>query len=81
MHKRLQFIVMKPEKINTSQEDLFRRRLSSQLNPRDPLFILSHQINWGIFEEAFGGHYAEGPGQPPQPIRLIVGLSEVGAHV
>jgi IS5 family transposase len=65
---------MKAQKINTSQEDLFKTRLSSQLNPRDPLLILSHQINWSYFEEAFGVHYAEGPGQPPKPIRLIVGL-------
>lgn len=65
---------MKAQKINTSQEDLFKTRLSSQLNPREPLFILSHQINWSLFEEAFGAHYAEGPGQPPKPIRLIVGL-------
>lgn len=65
---------MKPEKIDTSQEELFKTRLSIQLNPHNPLFILSHQINWSIFEEAFGVHYSVGPGQPPKPIRLMVGL-------
>lgn len=65
---------MKAQKINTSQDDLFKTRLSSQLNPRDPLFILSHQINWAVFEEVFGVHFPAGPGQPPKPIRLIVGL-------
>ena len=65
---------MKAQKINTSQDDLFKTRLSTQLNPRNALFILSHQINWSFFEEAFGVHFPEGPGQPPKPIRLIVGL-------
>lgn len=65
---------MKPEKINTAQSELFKTRLSNQLNPRDPLFILAHQINWSVFEDAFGSLYRAGPGQPPKPIRLMVGL-------
>jgi IS5 family transposase len=40
----------------------------------DPLFILASQINWTTFEEEFGAHYTPGPGQPPKPIRLMVGL-------
>jgi len=65
---------MKPKKINTAQSDLFKNRLSNQLNPRDSLFILGNQINWSIFEDAFGIEYTDGPGQPPKPIRLMVGL-------
>ena len=65
---------MKPKKIETAQSELFMSRLSNQLNPKDPLFILSGQINWSSFEEDFGSHYREGPGQPPKPIRLMVGL-------
>jgi len=65
---------MKPNKIDTSQSELFKSRLSTQLNPKDPLFILSHQINWSIFEKEFGAFYRAGPGQPPKPIRLMVGL-------
>jgi IS5 family transposase len=65
---------MKPEKINTAQSELFKSRLSSQLNPKDPLFILSHQINWSFFEEECGVLYSDGSGQPPKPIRLMVGL-------
>lgn len=49
-------------------------RLSNQLNPRDPLFILTGQINWSAFEESFGSHYTSGPGQPPKPVRLMIGL-------
>lgn len=65
---------MKPKKTNIAQSELFMNRLSNQLNPRDPLFILAGQINWAIFEEAFGAQYTDGPGQPPKPIRLMVGL-------
>lgn len=65
---------MKPNKTDTSQFELFKSRLSNQLNPRDPLFVLSHQINWSAFEEQFGPLYKDGPGQPPKPVRLMVGL-------
>jgi IS5 family transposase len=65
---------MKPLKINTAQCELFKSRLSNQLNPKVPLFILAGQINRSIFEETFGAEYEEGPGQPPKPVRLMVGL-------
>jgi transposase, IS5 family len=65
---------MKPTKTATSQTELFRERLSNQLNPREPLFILAGQINWSVFEETFGAEFTDGPGQPPKPIRLMVGL-------
>lgn len=65
---------MKPAKIDTSQTELFRERLSNQLNPREPLFALAGQINWSVFEDSFGKEFTDGPGQPPKPIRLMVGL-------
>lgn len=65
---------MKPSKISTSQSELFQNRLSNQLNPKDPLFILSGQIQWSFFEELFGRNFKDGSGQPPKPIRLMVGL-------
>ncbi|MGL4371324.1 MAG: transposase, partial [Alphaproteobacteria bacterium] len=65
---------MKPSKTDTSQGDLFKERLSNLLNPRDPLFILAGQINWCELEECFGSSFKDGPGQPPKPIRLMVGL-------
>jgi IS5 family transposase len=65
---------MKPTKTDTSQTELFRTRLSNQLNPREPLFVLAGQINWSFFEESFGAEFTDGPGQPPKPIRLMVGL-------
>lgn len=65
---------MKPSKISTAQSELFQSRLSVQLNPKDALFILSGGINWSFFEDLFGRDFKEGPGQPPKPIRLMVGL-------
>ena len=65
---------MQPNKTDTSQSELFKNRLSNQLNPKDPLFILAHQITWSVFEQEFGSFYRAGPGQPPKPIRLMVGL-------
>jgi IS5 family transposase len=65
---------MKASKIDTAQSDLFKNRLSNQLNPKDPLFIMASEINWSFFEEVFSSHYPEGPGQPPKPIRLMIGL-------
>ncbi len=49
-------------------------RLSNQLNPKDPLFIMAGEINWSFFEEAFSAYYPDGPGQPPKPVRLMIGL-------
>jgi IS5 family transposase len=65
---------MKPSKIDTAQSNLFMNRLSNQLNPRDPLFIMASQVNWSFFEEAFSASYSDGPGQPPKPVRLMIGL-------
>jgi hypothetical protein len=38
------------------------------------LFLLSHRINWQLFEDAFSKHYNEKKGAPSKPIRLIVSL-------
>lgn len=65
---------MKPNKIDTAQSNLFMNRLSNQLNPRDPLFMMASEVNWSFFEEAFSSHYPDGPGQPPKPVRLMIGL-------
>lgn len=65
---------MKPSKIDSAQSNLFMNRLSKQLNPKDPLFIMANKINWSFFEEVFSTHYSDGPGQPPKPVRLMIGL-------
>jgi IS5 family transposase len=61
-------------KIDNSQSKLFQNRLSAQLNLRHPIFIMSAQIDWNYFEQEFGLLYKDVAGQPPKPIRLMVGL-------
>lgn len=65
---------MKPYKVDNSQDDIFSPRLSRMLNPDHELIKLSLLIPWGEFEEEFSKLYVGARGQPPKPIRLIVGL-------
>jgi IS5 family transposase len=53
---------------------LFYSSLSVMLNQHHPLFILSDQVNWLVFEEAFAPLYCLDNGRPAKPIRLMVGL-------
>jgi len=39
-----------------------------------PLYILSNQIHWKLFEETFRKHYTENFGRPAIPIRRMVAL-------
>jgi len=54
--------------------NLFYSSLSVMLDQKHPFFILSHQINWSVFEEAFSVLYCLDNGRPAKPIRLMVGL-------
>jgi transposase, IS5 family len=65
----------KPQTIETRQDDLFRSRLSTQLNPKHPLFILTGLIDWKSLEAYFEPLYQAELGHPPRPIRLMVGLT------
>lgn len=65
---------MQPKKIGQEQGDLYRARLEQILNRRHPLYVVSHKIEWGYFEEEFGSLYVEGRGRPGLPIRLLVGV-------
>ena len=66
---------MMPKKIRSSgQKDLFRSRLENMINRKHPLCRLAQEIDWGVFEEAFGALYIEKVGRPGLPIRLMVGL-------
>jgi transposase, IS5 family len=56
-------------------EDLFRARLSSQLDPKHPLVRLATLIEWGRFDAAFGRLYHETTGRPGKPVRLMAGLT------
>ena len=67
---------MKPKKTDNSQIELFRSRISALINAKNPLKILADKLDWTFLEKEFGKHYKqEGKGgQPPRPIRLMVGL-------
>jgi transposase, IS5 family len=56
-------------------DDLFRARLSNQLDGKHPLVRLAGLIAWQGFDAAFGPLYHETLGRPGNPTRLMVGLS------
>ena len=67
---------MKPKRQESvPQEDLFRMRLENLIDGRHELVRLATLIDWPVFEREFGATHAEGPGQPPLPTRLMVGLT------
>jgi len=53
--------------------DLYRTNLKQILSRKHPLYILAGEIDWSVFEKAFGPFYAP-DGRPARPIRLLVGL-------
>ena len=67
---------MRPTKPESGPEQtlLFGRDLLHQLDPADSLIQLSDQINWQVFDQAFGVHYSPDTGRPGLPIRRLVGL-------
>ena len=56
-------------------DDLFRARLSQQLDLKHPLVRLAGLIDWEGLESAFGPLYHERAGRPGKPTRLMVGLT------
>lgn len=67
---------MRPKKISNHQEDLFKTRLSNQLNPRHELLQLSGMIPWEVLEEEFANIFDAKSmlGRPATPVRLVVGV-------
>lgn len=67
---------MKPAQIINEEEDLFRHRLSNQINMRHELVILSKVINWDALEREIGSLHEDSNkgGHPPKPVRLMAGL-------
>ena len=58
----------------TDQEKLFQPRFSTFLNSKSPLLLLARLINWSGIAATFDDQFKVGPGQPPLPIRLVIGL-------
>ncbi|MBC7745208.1 MAG: hypothetical protein H7096_08910 [Flavobacterium sp.] len=65
---------MLAKKLVDKGANLFYYYLSVMLNQKHPLFILSHQIDWTVFENAFSVLYCLDDERPTKPIRLMVGL-------
>lgn len=63
---------MAPKQVSQTQLS-FYSTFEEQLSHRHPLYILSNQVRWNIFEEAFTPLYSE-EGRPGKPIRLMVSL-------
>src|SRR5918994_5248226 len=67
---------MRPHRPDPNEpDDLFRARLSQQIDLRHPLARLAGLVDWGVFEARFGPLYHPHVGRPGIPIRLMVGLS------
>lgn len=69
-------MIMRPSKTDNSQADLFRNRLTNQLDPRHEMIVLSNLIPWEELEAEFAEMHIDSVsgGQPPKPVRLMVGL-------
>ena len=52
-----------------------RSRLDQIIDLNHALTKLARTIDWDFLEERFGAVYADGPGQPPLPTRLMAGLA------
>lgn len=66
---------MKPkERKETGQRDLFRSRLDQILDMGHPKVVLAGRIDRDFLSQKLGEVYADGPGQPPLPTRLMAGL-------
>ena len=67
---------MRPkERRESGQRDLFRARLDQIVDMGHPLVKLAAMIDWGFLEQRFGAVYADVPGRPPLPTRLMAGLA------
>ena len=67
---------MKPRtRVETGAQDMFRSRLDQIINLKHALVTLSKTVSWSFIEGKCGEVYADGPGMPPLPTRLMAGLS------
>lgn len=54
---------------------MFRSRLDQIINLKHELATLAKTVSWSFIEERCGEVYADGPGMPPLPTRLMAGLA------
>src|SRR3974390_750188 len=63
------------ERRDSGQRDLFRARVHQLGGTGHPLAKLGGTIDWGFLEQRLGAVYADVPGRPPLPTRLMAGLA------
>ncbi len=63
------------ERRDIGEGDLFRSRLDQIIDMKHELVLLAQTIDWEVLEKQFGDVYSDGPGLPPLPTRLMVGLA------
>ena len=63
------------ERIDSGQNDIFRSRLDQIIDLNHPLAKLARLIDWNFLEHSFGAVYADVPGRPPLPTRLMAGVA------
>jgi len=67
---------MKPrERRETGAQDMGRSRLDQIINMKHELVKLAQAVSWSFIETKCGAVYADGPGMPPLPTRLMAGLA------
>ena len=64
---------MRAKSKTTSQLNFLAPTLAEQLNPKHPLYLLAHEIDWDYFEKEFFDFYSE-RGRPAHSIRLMTSL-------
>lgn len=64
---------MRPKSKSTSQLSFLAPTLAEQLNPKHPLYLLSHDIDWNYFDMEFSPFYSE-RGRPAHSVRLMTSL-------
>lgn len=64
---------MRAKSKTNSQLNFLAPTLAEQLNPRHPLYLLSHEIDWEYFDKEFSELYSE-RGRPAHSIRLMTSL-------
>jgi transposase, IS5 family len=63
------------ERRDSGQNDLFKSHLDQIVDMNHALAKLARKIDWGFLEGKFGAVYADVPGRPPLPTRLMAGLA------
>src|ERR1700723_689547 len=64
-----------PERRETGEQDLFRRRFVQIIDLNHPLGARGGRVDWAFRERELGAVYTDDPGRPPLPTRLMAGLA------